>query len=796
MADQDNLFDKAMDAPTPMDDLTPMDEPTPADVPIEEDKQTGNKEPIMVPKPDAVDDKVWTFILSGRQYVNGKMLRKGEKGHADIFLVEEKNNGKKVILKLYQKGKKPKDISALETIQHITAIDKDLHLVPLLEYGWYKEPDTSAERFYEVQEYMEGGTLNGLPNNTSAETLFTIIKSVAKGLYQLNNACGISHGDLKMSNLFLTSGEDGRVLIGDYDCARFHGLESLGSVPYDIDRNELFEMFKRFDLLSNNKDFAKFLDIIASDYGNNLDDIAEWIGKYEYHNVEEGKKDVFSLPFKMIVYLAEQDALRYGCRGQKEFNIVLFQLLFKRIGCDDYVEWIEECFSSEKRGCAPYSNNIAAWKCVQNCMESDDHPVFEIGNVLISHPDDLKSKQIDRTVIIDSLRNGHLKDWLAIFFHQNPLKDFTQQFEYERAVDKYLAFISQFDPKDENVVRLDEARDEIRRGISGVKNWKWGIIFTQTICGLLFAIPALLFIGWMIFNGLPINGNPLTNSVGIGFLVIGCLVGGLLYTVIGRKDYEFSGCGCLIAGVVGAFLFALIFYLMVRYISFVLPALPWITILLMLGVGVFVFMTLFNKALNYSGLSIQKDPDTWIVQPLYYAFDTSQKGYDYRQEGIFDTLKEQYRDGLKKMVLKMVVPILFAWGMWLGYRAITPELGGKKVETLEDQINKMEGDWSGTFGENKATMQVLNTSRDSFQLSMTVMFKKPVTQTFTGKVEGLTELKLDNDTPDDGILDGSLEADYDPDKPDVVSGKYKNYTTEKIYHFHFKKQTTNNDSVQ
>ena len=300
----------------------------------------------------------------------------------------------------------------------------------------------------------------------------------------------------------------------------------------------------------------------------------------------------------------------------------------------------------------------------------------------------------------------------------------------------------------------------------------------------------------MIFHGLPIDGNPLTNSVGLGFLVIGCLVGGLLYTLAGRDEYEFSGCGCLIAGIVGAFLFALIFYLMVRYIGFVLPALPWITILLMLGVGVFVFMTLFNKTLNYSVLSIQKDPDAWIVQPLYYAFDTSQQGYDYRQKSDFDNLGEQYRDGLKKMVLKMVVPILFAWGMWLGYRAITPELGGKKVETLEDQINKLEGDWSGTFGENQATMQVLNTSRDSFQLSMTVMFKKPVTQTFTGKVEGLTELKLDNDTPDDGILDGSLEAKYDPDKPDVVSGKYKNYTTEKIYHFHFKKQITKNDSVQ
>ena len=238
-------------------------------------------------------------------------------------------------------------------------------------------------------------------------------------------------------------------------------------------------------------------------------------------------------------------------------------------GYQQEAQWIKDGYSEEK-GCVPYSKYTAGWKALYAFLGKDDPPQY------FGYRFKGDIKQADRAWVLDQLHNGHLKEWLAIFFHENPRRDFSKQYYYESEVERYLEFIRELDPHDENVVRLDAARNSVMSESKKLGNWKLGIIFTQAVCGLLFAIPALLFIGWMIFHGLPIDGNPLTNSVGLGFLVIGCLVGGLLYTLAGRDEYEFSGCGCLIAGIVGAFLFALIFYLMVRYIGFVLPALPWI----------------------------------------------------------------------------------------------------------------------------------------------------------------------------------------------------------------------------
>ena len=726
------------------------------------------------------------------------MLRQGQNGYADVFLVEEEAEQRKVVLKLYQNGRKPKDTNALDVIQRVTAIKKDvLHLVPLLEYGWYKEPETGAERFYELQEYMDGGSLDGLPNNTSADTLFTIVKSVCKGLYLLHKACGIRHGDIKISNLFLTNEGGGRVLIGDFDCAVSYGIGSKDSGAFAEDWSNVADMFRRFNVMKKDKSFEeliKLLDIKGCDW----EDVAEWIGKYEHHHAADGKKDVSYLPLEVIASLAELDALRYGCERQKMFHGFIFSTLLSNSGLKDQQEWAQHCLieaPTTHTGCAPYSDYLAAWKFVAGLKSEDQPPVFKIGDKLISKPEDLKSRKIDKTLVRDSLRNGHLKDWIAIFYHQNPWRSFTKNYEYEREVERYLDFIRSLDSQDVNVKRLDEARSTIKSGTNGMTNWKWGIWFTQAVCGLLFAIPALLFLWWMIFHGLPFDGNPFSPTIGGGVLLAGCIIGGILYFFI-KDDAGSNGCGCLIAGVVGAAFFGLIFYLILKFIAVIMAVLPWICVILMLALGTLVYFIIFRDDLKIVGSNSQNDPDMWIVQPLYYAFDTSQQGYDYRQESTYDGLSDQYRNGLKKMVLQMILPILLAWGAWWGYKAISPELGGKKIVTIEERLTKYAGEWSGTFDDKPATMQILSTRPDSFSLSMTVKYQNEVTQTFTGKLEGLFGLTLDNDTPDDTVLDGGLDISLSYDHPDSFHGKYKNYTTEKTCRFSFKKIKAENDSVQ
>ena len=92
-------------------------------------------------------------------------------------------------------------------------------------------------------------------------------------------------------------------------------------------------------------------------------------------------------------------------------------------------------------------------------------------------------------------------------------------------------------------------------------------------------------------------------------------------------------------------------------------------------------------------------------------------------------------------------------------------------------------------------MQVVNTNPDSLQVSMTVTFKKPLTQTFTGKFVD-PKVLLENETPDDGVLDGRIAGTLEGDGLDSFVGVYENYKNGKTYHIVLKKQIAENDSVQ
>ena len=770
MADNDNnniyddatSLDELMDAPTPMDTPTPMDSAD--DIVDEED------DPIMS---DGVQLDNYTLIYA-------HLIRKGENGHADVYQVVEADTHELMIFKLYQPGIEPKNANALFFVNQATLSGiQSFHLVPLYEYGWYEDKRIGQKRFYELQKWMEGGSLDGLPSNTDFDTLKTIVTSAAYALYSLHNCLYLKHGDVKMSNLFMDSSEDGMIYLGDYDC-----LELVGSNPYNYpesyedDWSQLKQMTQRFHV-STRQQFQSFID-----------------------EIESTKPQ---LPYDDIVKVATifVDVMTL-LNGKGGFASELVHNLLTDSGYDKEAEWVSDCCyltatinndgttitdPQGNGGCAPYSKFTAAYKAVYGLLGEDTPPKF----LRSDNPQTLL--KADRNTVLDKLHNSILKDWLAIFFHENPWKDFSDQYEYEYEVEKYLEFIRELDPDDENVVRLDEARDTILSGMKSLTNWKWGIWLTQGLCGLLYAIPALFLIGWLIFKGMPFDANPMTPSFATGSLVVGAIIAVVLFFIFNDDTFS-SGCGCIVSAFVGAVIMLLLMWGLVNIMDSILLFIPWVIVALMLGLSVLVYFMIFSDDLKGASANPQSDPDMWLVQPLYYAFDTSQQGYIYRQASDYDNLAIQFRSGLKKMVLMMVLPILVTWGMWLGYKSITPDLGGTKLTTVQDRLDNMAGEWTGSFGEKKAIMQVLCTHRDSFKIALTLEAQQSVTQTFTGELDGLLDVDLGNDTPDDDIMDGSIELSINYKSDNELYGKFKDYLTEKKTNISFKKVKEENDSVQ
>jgi hypothetical protein len=74
--------------------------------------------------------------------------------------------------------------------------------------------------------------------------------------------------------------------------------------------------------------------------------------------------------------------------------------------------------------------------------------------------------------------------------------------------------------------------------------------------------------------------------------------------------------------------------------------------------------------------------------------------------------------------------------------------------------------------------------------------QQPVTQTFTGELDGLLDVDLENDTPDDDILDGSIELSINYKSNNELYGKFRDNLTEKKTNISFKRVKEENDSVQ
>jgi hypothetical protein len=142
------------------------------------------------------------IFLNGERYSLIKQL--GASGEAEVFLAE--NKGQKFALKLYhaKPGNEPKE----EILQKLKGLNHP-DIVALVDYGWV------GNRFCEVMEYAEGGTLADILPIRSPQRLKQIVAEVVEAL-QFCHTRGIIHRDLKPHNIFFRDAQRTDVVIGDF----------------------------------------------------------------------------------------------------------------------------------------------------------------------------------------------------------------------------------------------------------------------------------------------------------------------------------------------------------------------------------------------------------------------------------------------------------------------------------------------------------------------------------------------------------------------------------------------------
>ncbi len=134
-------------------------------------------------------------------------------GEADIYLIER--NGASLVLKLYRFGIAPRE----DLMQRVCSLGRSFPhcFVPVLEFGY----DPSTRRWYELQEYIEGGSLKDLMDGgADPELIDLLLPQLVKALSILHDH-RILHLDLKPSNILLRSKEPLQLLLTDFGISSF-----------------------------------------------------------------------------------------------------------------------------------------------------------------------------------------------------------------------------------------------------------------------------------------------------------------------------------------------------------------------------------------------------------------------------------------------------------------------------------------------------------------------------------------------------------------------------------------------
>jgi len=150
-----------------------------------------------------VDDNF--FFLKGEKYHKIQSLSDNT-GEAQVFLVER--NGESFVLKIYY----PNFDVNKKILQTVYNFDFEM-IVKVFDFG--KTYVDGKHRYYELMEYLQGGTMSDYRLNGDMDKFRRIALQGAAALAYIHQ-CNILHKDVKPSNFFFRDKEHTELVLGDF----------------------------------------------------------------------------------------------------------------------------------------------------------------------------------------------------------------------------------------------------------------------------------------------------------------------------------------------------------------------------------------------------------------------------------------------------------------------------------------------------------------------------------------------------------------------------------------------------
>ena len=303
------------------------------------------------------------------------------------------------------------------------------------------------------------------------------------------------------------------------------------------------------------------------------------------------------------------------------------------------------------------------------------------------------------SLVKGEMRSGSILQWMSVFYHEDPNRDFTETYSYEHELEEWVLALGSFDSQQQYYKRFIKAREETMDRIIQVrKQWKSAIIREKFWRYTFFGL-AGVFVLLSLIVGVPDR----TYLLGHPFLCIGLTLGSMTGIIIGFRSF-FKGFGPLMAaifGIVGAFS-GFIPYIILKVVNGSMPSLFGVVMALLavayVLLGIFTDFSRDNKN-NKSMINevlFSDDVNSSLMEPLYYTFKLKSHRYKSSKFGLLDNIAEQVKSFSGESILHYILWAVLAFVMVAQFCMFSPKLlnmnnpdiGGVSPKQFIEQIEK------------------------------------------------------------------------------------------------------------
>lgn len=339
-----------------------------------------------------------------------------------------------------------------------------------------------------------------------------------------------------------------------------------------------------------------------------------------------------------------------------------------------------------------YDIRTAAYKL---CVAIGGVPGYNIhteeeGNTIVQSISALKD--LPAKAVRDEMRQGSLKQWISIFFHENPLDNFTEPYDYEHSVERYLLTLGTYDNSEMHYKRYAKAEEQMDRKILESKQEWMANLKRQKTC--MYTVCAMSAI-WILLVG--IFDIPATDVFKENiYYYVGIPVGFAAALVLIVWSY-FRGHGFLVCtvwafiGLLSSLIPACIMDITCSHFPM---ATKWVVLALsIIYIGFALKACLQKKTNQLETLSdaFSIDENKALIEKLYYTFKTKSFKFKGSNFSLMDDIVDESKASsygkfitcLIWGVLILVLILLFVWYHPSMLNHAAPDIAAYKTKIIE-----------------------------------------------------------------------------------------------------------------